>query len=185
MYSNGDEGGEIFLNKSVTNTSITNGVTIDVHQNKLRIFENGGTFRGGYYDITALSAGVATNLLSAGGGSSGTSGTGGGGGSAYFIVTGYTGTGLTLELGHAGDYIRTTAATAVTITVPPTSSVNWVADTEIMLEQAGAGQVTFTTGAGVIINTSETLMTQKQYSVVALKMVSGDIWTLFGERQLL
>lgn len=113
--------------------------------------------------------------------------TGGGGSSAssYFIVSGFTGTALTLALGHAGDYIRTTAATAVTITVPPTSSVNWVTDTEIMLEQAGAGQVTFATGTGVVINTSETLKTQKQYSVVALKNVSGDVWTLFGERELL
>ena len=53
-----------------------------------------------------------------------------------------------------------------------------------MLEQAGAGQVTFATGTGVVINTSETLKTQKQYSVVALKNVSGNVWTLFGEREL-
>jgi hypothetical protein len=92
---------------------------------------------------------------------------------------------LTLELGHASDYIRTTSATAVTITVPPTSVVNWVNDTEILFEQAGAGQITFTTGTGVVINTSETLKTQKQYSVAALKMVSGNIWTLLGERELL
>jgi hypothetical protein len=54
-----------------------------------------------------------------------------------------------------------------------------------MLEQAGAGQVTFATGAGVTINSSQTLKTEKQYSVVGLKMVSGNIWTLFGERQSL
>lgn len=104
-------------------------------------------------------------------------------GPQFFLVSGFTGTGLTLERGHAGDYIRTTAATAVTVTVPPTSVVAWPTDCEIMLEQAGAGQVTFATGTGVVINTSETLKTQKQYSVVALKNVSGDVWTLFGERQ--
>jgi hypothetical protein len=60
--SSGDEGGEIFLNKAVTNTTITGGVTIDVYQNKLRFFEQGGTARGFYVDITAGGAGVGTNL---------------------------------------------------------------------------------------------------------------------------
>lgn len=104
-------------------------------------------------------------------------------GQQFFIVSGFTGTALTLERGHAGDYIRTTSATAVTITVPPTSVVAWPTDCEMMFEQAGAGQVTFATGTGVVINSSQTLKTEKQYSVVALKNVSGDVWTLFGERQ--
>ena len=60
--SSGDEGGEIFLNKSVTNTTINGGVTVDVWQNRLRFFEQGGTARGYYLDITAGGAGVGTNL---------------------------------------------------------------------------------------------------------------------------
>jgi hypothetical protein len=188
LYQAGDEGGEILLNKAATNTTLSGvGITIDSYQNRLRFFEQGGNARGAYIDLTACADGVGTNLLAGAGGSSGTSGTsgGGGGGSSYYIVTGYAGTSLTLALGHAGDYIRTTSATAVTVTVPPQSSVTWVDDTEILLEQAGAGQVTFTTGAGVVINSSETLKTQKQYSVVALKRTSSDIWTLLGERELL
>jgi hypothetical protein len=70
MQSFGDEGGEIFLNKPVTNTTITNGVTIDVFQNRLRIFEQGGSARGFYLDITTGGNGVATNIM--GGSSSGT-----------------------------------------------------------------------------------------------------------------
>lgn len=50
--STADEGGEIKLNKAATNTTLTTGVTIDVFQNKLRIFETGGTNRGYYLDIT-------------------------------------------------------------------------------------------------------------------------------------
>jgi len=61
-YSVGDEGGELFFNKPVTNTSINTGVTFDVYQNRFRIFETGGTNRGGYYDITTLGAGVSTNF---------------------------------------------------------------------------------------------------------------------------
>lgn len=62
--SSGDEGGQINLAKAVTNTTLAGGITIDVYQNKLRIFEQGGTARGAYIDLTAAAAGVATNLLS-------------------------------------------------------------------------------------------------------------------------
>lgn len=61
-YSVGDEGGEISLSKPVTNTSINTGVTFDVYQNRFRIFETGGTKRGGYYDITMLGADASTNF---------------------------------------------------------------------------------------------------------------------------
>ena len=62
-FSSGDEGGQIRLSKSVTNTTLTTGITIDVFQNKLRIFETGGTTRGVYIDLSAATAGVGTNLL--------------------------------------------------------------------------------------------------------------------------
>jgi hypothetical protein len=65
-YQNGNEGGEIFLAKPLTNSTITNGVTIDVFQNQLRIFENGGSNRGAYIDLTAASGGVGSNLLTGG-----------------------------------------------------------------------------------------------------------------------
>ena len=62
----GDEGGQINLAKAVTNTTLTTGVTIDVYQNKLRIFESGGTNRGVYIDLSAAATGVATNLINGG-----------------------------------------------------------------------------------------------------------------------
>ena len=61
-YQAGDEGGEITLNKPATGTVIDTSVTIDVYQNKLRIFESGGLNRGGYFDISGLSNGVGTNF---------------------------------------------------------------------------------------------------------------------------
>jgi hypothetical protein len=64
-YSSGDEGGEILLTKPQTNSSIGGaGVRIDVYQNKLRIWEDGGTNRGVYIDLTSATAGVGSNLLS-------------------------------------------------------------------------------------------------------------------------
>ena len=66
--SGGDEGGQIDLAKPMTNTTIVTGVTIDVYQNKVRIFETGGTNRGVYIDLGSTTTGVGTNLLTGGSG---------------------------------------------------------------------------------------------------------------------
>lgn len=67
--SSGDEGGQINLAQAVTNSTLAGDtVTVDIYQNKFRIFEQGGDARGVYIDLTAAAAGVGTNLLSGGGG---------------------------------------------------------------------------------------------------------------------
>ena len=68
LYQSGDEGGEILLGKAATNTTLTgSGVTVDIWQNRLRFFEQGGAARGAFIDITACAPGVGTNLLTGGG----------------------------------------------------------------------------------------------------------------------
>ena len=62
QYSNGDEGGEFRLGKPQTNTTLAADVSIDIYQNRLRIFENGGSNRGAFLDLTKTTAGVTTNL---------------------------------------------------------------------------------------------------------------------------
>jgi hypothetical protein len=62
MNQSGDEGGEIFLNAPATNTTIPGGVTIDVYQNRFRIFEQGGAANGYYLDMPSGGPGVSTNL---------------------------------------------------------------------------------------------------------------------------
>lgn len=66
--SAGDEGGEIQLAIPQTNTTISSSVAIDVYQNRLRIYETGGSNRGAYIDLTAATNGVGSNLLAGGGG---------------------------------------------------------------------------------------------------------------------
>ena len=68
LYSSGDDGGEIILAKPQTNTTLAGNITVDIYQNKLRIFENGGTNRGYYLDISSGGASVGTNIMSGGGG---------------------------------------------------------------------------------------------------------------------
>jgi hypothetical protein len=61
---NGDEGGQLNLALAAANTTLNGSVVIDIYQNKLRIFENGGSFRGAFIDLTATGASATTNLLS-------------------------------------------------------------------------------------------------------------------------
>ncbi len=62
----GDEGGEILLAKPQTNTGIAGtGVTIDIFQNKLRFYEQGGSARGFFVDVTSGSGAAGTNLQAA------------------------------------------------------------------------------------------------------------------------
>jgi hypothetical protein len=92
--STGDEGGQINLAQAATNSTLGGDtVTIDIWQNRFRIFEQGGDARGVYIDLSAATAGVGTNLLSGGGGialtdlSVGTEGTASGDGAISYNNT--------------------------------------------------------------------------------------------------
>jgi len=64
LNQSGDEGGELFLDKPVSNTSLAAGVTVDIFQNKLRIFETGGSIRGAFIDIANTTAnGVGSEIV--------------------------------------------------------------------------------------------------------------------------
>jgi hypothetical protein len=60
--SSGDEGGEILLTKPATNSSISGNLTIDLWQNRLRIFETTGSNRGYYLDVTEGASTAGTPL---------------------------------------------------------------------------------------------------------------------------
>lgn len=68
--SQADEGGEIRFALPSSGSTLNTSVTMDIYQNKLRIFETGGSARGAYIDLTAAGAGVGSNLLAGGGGGS-------------------------------------------------------------------------------------------------------------------
>ena len=101
----------------------------------------------------------------------------------FFNVVSDGATSITLDTGDEGRYIRCTAASAVTVTVP---SGKFQADDEIIIEQAGTGQVEIAAGGGVTINNSSanTKKTAEQFAVIALKCTATDVFTLTGEREL-
>lgn len=69
-YASGSDGGQLNLAKPISGTTLAGKVVLDINGDKLRIFENGGDFRGYYLDISAADASVGTALPSAGGSTS-------------------------------------------------------------------------------------------------------------------
>jgi hypothetical protein len=87
----------------------------------------------------------------------------------------------TLVLGDAGTVIEFTSASAVTLTVPPNSSVAFAVGTIIEILQYGAGQVTVAPGAGVTLNSADGLKTRAQYSTLSLRKRATNEWMVVGD----
>lgn len=67
-FSSGQEGGQVQLATSITNNQLVGGyVTIDIFDNKLRIFETGSPNRGAFIDLVQADSNIASNLLAGGG----------------------------------------------------------------------------------------------------------------------
>lgn len=100
---------------------------------------------------------------------------------AELTLNAQSGTTYTLVLADASKYVRLNNAAAITMTVPPNSSVAFPTGTQIVLRQVGAGQVTVAAGAGVTVNTSQTLKLRAQHSTASLIKVGTDEWDLAGD----
>jgi hypothetical protein len=100
---------------------------------------------------------------------------------AIAVANAQTGTSYTLALTDVAKVVKLTNASAITLTVPPNSSVAFPTGTQILLYQGGAGQVTITAGAGVTINSSGSkLKLTNQYSIAGILKLDTDEWVAFG-----
>lgn len=87
-----------------------------------------------------------------------------------------------LELHDSGKTINMNSATAITLTVPPNSSVPFPIGTRIDAFQWGAGQLAFVEGAGVTIRSKNSnKKISAQYTAAGLYKVETDIWLLLGD----
>jgi hypothetical protein len=97
-------------------------------------------------------------------------------------INAQTGTTYTFVLTDAGKLITFSNAAAVTVTVPPNSSVAFTAGDVLNCIQKGAGQVAFAAGVGVTIRSSGSkLKLTGQYSAGSLVYEGTDVWYLFGD----
>jgi hypothetical protein len=74
-------------------------------------------------------------------------------------------------------------ATAITMTVPPNSSVAFPVGTVILFSRFGAGTATIAAGGGVTVNkpSDRALTLRAQYSQGMLRKTATDTWTLGGD----
>jgi hypothetical protein len=98
-------------------------------------------------------------------------------------VNSQSGTAYTLALTDFGRVIETTSASAVTVTVPPNSSVAFPIGTIVEVAQLAAGAVTIAQGSGVTIRvpTGLSLALRAQYSSAVLRKRATDEWIIGGD----
>lgn len=100
-------------------------------------------------------------------------------------VNAQTGTTYTTVLTDAKQMVTLSNASAITVTLPPNSSVAYAAGSKIDFIQKGAGQVTFAQGAGVTIrSTGSTAASPKlrtQYSAATAWCEGSNVWYIVGD----
>lgn len=106
---------------------------------------------------------------------------GGGGGSSAKTVNAQTGTSYTPVLGDANNIITLNNASAITLTIPPNSSVAYPVGTEFEVIQLNIGQVTVTNGVGVTLNATPGKKLRARYSGCGIVQVAADSWVMFGD----
>lgn len=81
-------------------------------------------------------------------------------------------------------HFRVNHLTNTNLWIQPQSSASYAPESEIVIEQMGLGSVSISGSLNVTINNSATYLrkTYEQYSVIGLKKVSDNVWTLFGDR---
>jgi hypothetical protein len=88
----------------------------------------------------------------------------------------------TLELSDAQKIIEVNSASAVNITIPDNSSIDFPIGSNIDIVQTGAGQVTIDGEGGVtLLSKDSNTKTNSQYSGVTIYKQSSNTWILIGD----
>lgn len=96
-------------------------------------------------------------------------------------INSQTGTTYTLVLDDRGKLIELTNSSAITLTVPPNSSVALPIGTKIAIAQGGAGTVSVAQGAGVTVKSQGSATDLNgQDAMATLVKVATDTWRLEG-----
>jgi hypothetical protein len=99
------------------------------------------------------------------------------------LLNAQTGTTYTFVASDAGKLVTLSNASAITLTIPPNSSVALAIGTSIDITQLSAGQVTIAAGAGVTINSTPSLKLRTQYSSATCIKTATDTWLVVGDLQ--
>jgi hypothetical protein len=100
---------------------------------------------------------------------------------AYQAINAQTGTTYTTVLADGGKLVTLSNGSAITLTIPPNSSVAYPIGTKLDFIQIGAGQVTVAGGSGVTVNSTPTLKFRAQHSGASCIKIATDTWQLVGD----
>lgn len=100
---------------------------------------------------------------------------------AMIALNAQTGTTYTTVLADDGKLITCDNGSAITLTIPPNSSVAYGIGTQINIMQLGAGQVTIAAGVGVTLRSEGSKLKLKgQYAVATCAKIATDTWVVVG-----
>lgn len=99
------------------------------------------------------------------------------------LLNAQTGTTYTFVKTDAGKLVTLSNASAITLTIPPNSSVALAIGTSIDITQLGVGQVTIVAGSGVTVNATPSLVLRTQYSSATCIKTAADTWLVVGDLQ--
>lgn len=167
----GDEGGEIYLGPALTNTTLAGGVTIDVYQNKLRFFEQGGSARGYYIDMSGGGTGVSTNLV-------------GGGSASNSFTTISTPSGTSPVADSSTDTLTLTAGSGISITGDATADSITIANTgyysggtDVPLADGGTNASLTASNGGIVYSTASAMAILSGTATARQTILSGSSTT--------
>ena len=170
-------GGDIGIGDATTDLFIGNGTAnVDI------VFEAAGEIRGATGVNVTLGQSDSNILIDAANASLDSSGNL----DVSTIVAGrsintQTGTTYTFVIGDRLKVVTLNNGSAITLTVPPNSSVAFAVGTSIDIIQLGSGQVTVAGGSGVTVNSTPTLKLRAQYSVGSCLKIATDQWIFMGD----
>jgi len=170
-------GGDIGLGTTTSDVFIGNGsANVDI------IFEANGEIRGTTGVNVTLGQSDSNVLVDAANASLDASGNL----DVSTIVAGrsinaQTGTSYTFVIGDRLKVVTLNNSGAITLTVPPNSSVAFAIGTSIDIIQLGSGQVTVAGGSGVTVNSTPTLKLRAQYSVGSCLKIATNQWIFMGD----
>jgi hypothetical protein len=85
------------------------------------------------------------------------------------------------SLSERDSLIEVASASAVSITIPPDSAVDYPIGTSVDILQTSTGQVTIAAGAGVTVNATPGLKLRTQWSSASLLKRAANTWIVMGD----
>jgi len=98
------------------------------------------------------------------------------------IIVSTASTARSFALSDVSKYVRFTAGTAITATIPANATTAFTAGDEIEIQQSGVGQITITPADGVTVSALDgNLVSAGTGALIRIKYIAADVWDVMGD----